>query len=61
MTAIAVVWCPFLYLFERMMNMQLSFLPKIDRDEIKKNVEVALEKYQIMLLMDPEDSPRTKH
>lgn len=35
--------------------MQLTFLPEIDRDETKKNVESALEKYQIMLLMDPEE------
>lgn len=35
--------------------MQLTFLPEIDRVETKKNVEEALEKYQIMLLMDPEE------
>lgn len=35
--------------------MQLTFLPEINRDETKKNVESALEKYQIMLLMDPEE------
>lgn len=35
--------------------MQLTFLPEIDRDETKKNIEAALEKYQIMLLMDPEE------
>ncbi len=35
--------------------MQLSFLPEIDREATKKNVEAALEKYQIMLLMDPEE------
>lgn len=35
--------------------MQLTFLPEIDRDETKRNVESALEKYQIMLLMDPEE------
>lgn len=35
--------------------MQLTFLPEIDRDETKKNVEAALEKYKIMLLMDPEE------
>lgn len=35
--------------------MQLTFLPEIDRDATKKNVEAALEKYQIMLLMDPEE------
>lgn len=35
--------------------MQLTFLPEIDRDKTKKNVEAALEKYQIMLLMDPEE------
>lgn len=56
MTAIAVVWCPFYFLInERMMIMQLTFLPEIDRDETKKNVEAALEKYQIMLLMNPEE------
>lgn len=35
--------------------MQLTFLPEIDREATKKNVESALEKYQIMLLMDPEE------
>ena len=35
--------------------MQLTFLPEIDRDATKKNVDSALEKYQIMLLMDPEE------
>ncbi|WP_242694923.1 ArpU family phage packaging/lysis transcriptional regulator [Pseudogracilibacillus auburnensis] len=55
MTAIAVVWCPFYFFKERMMIMQLTFLPEIDRDKTKKNVEAALEKYQIMLLMDPEE------
>src|SRR5690625_2569935 len=40
---------------ERMITMQLAFLPEIDRDATKKNVESELEKYKIMLLMDPED------
>jgi len=35
--------------------MQLTFLPEIDRDATKKNVESALDKYQIMLLMNPEE------
>lgn len=35
--------------------MQLSFLPEIDRDETKRNVESALEKYQVMLLMNPKE------
>lgn len=35
--------------------MQLSFLPEIDREETRKNVEAALEKYQIMLLMNPQE------
>lgn len=35
--------------------MQLTFLPEIDREQTKKNVEAALEKYKIMLLMDPEE------
>ncbi|MFD2133322.1 ArpU family phage packaging/lysis transcriptional regulator [Pseudogracilibacillus auburnensis] len=35
--------------------MQLTFLPEIDQDATKKNVEEALEKYQVMLLMDPEE------
>ncbi|MYL50271.1 ArpU family transcriptional regulator [Halobacillus litoralis] len=35
---------------------QLNFnLPEIDREETKKNVEAALEKYQIYLLMDPSE------
>src|SRR5690625_5024221 len=38
-----------------MMIIQLTFLPEVDRDETKKNVEAALEKYKIMLLMDPEE------
>lgn len=38
-----------------MLNMQISFLPEIDRDLTKKNVEKALEEYQIMLLMNPEE------
>jgi len=37
------------------MIIQLTFLPEVDRDETKKNVEAALEKYKIMLLMDPEE------
>lgn len=37
------------------MIMQLTFLPEIDREQTKKNVEAALEKYKIMLLMDPEE------
>lgn len=35
--------------------MQLSFLPEINRDETKRNVEDALEQYNIMVLMDPEE------
>lgn len=35
--------------------MQLTFLPEIDREQTKKNVEEALEKYQFMLLMEPEE------
>lgn len=35
--------------------MQLTFLPEIDRDQTKRNVEAALEKYKIMLLMEPEE------
>lgn len=35
--------------------MQLTFLPEINRDQTKKNVESALEKYKMFLLMDPED------
>lgn len=38
-----------------MMIVQLTFLPEIDREETKRNVESALEKYKIMLLMDPEE------
>lgn len=35
--------------------MQLSFLPEIDRDETRRNVEAALEKYKMMLLMSPKE------
>src|SRR5699024_11806857 len=36
--------------------MQLKFkLPEINRKETRDKVESALEKYQIMLLMDPEE------
>lgn len=35
--------------------MQLTFLPEIDRNQTKTNVEEALEKYKIMLLMNPEE------
>lgn len=35
--------------------MQLAFLPEIDPDETKRNVESLLEKNQMYLLMDPED------
>lgn len=35
--------------------MQLTFLPEIDREATKKNVEKALDQYQIMLLMNSED------
>lgn len=36
--------------------MQMSFnLPEINRKETRDKVEAALEKYQIMLLMDPEE------
>lgn len=35
--------------------MQLTFLPEIDRDQTKKNVEEALEKYHFLTLMDPEE------
>lgn len=35
--------------------MQLTFLPEIDREATKKNVEGALEEYKIMLLMEPEE------
>lgn len=35
--------------------MQLTFLPEIDRDATRRNVEAALEKYKIMLLMNPEE------
>jgi len=38
------------------MFMQLSFnLPEINRKETRDKVEAALEKYKIMLLMDPEE------
>lgn len=35
--------------------MQTILLPEIDRVETKRNVDQALEKYQIMLLMEPEE------
>lgn len=38
-----------------MLIMQLAFLPEIDPDETKRNVESLLEKNQMYLLMDPED------
>lgn len=38
-----------------MLIMQLTFLPEIDRDETKRNVETVLEKYKVMLLMVPEE------
>lgn len=57
MTAIAVVWCPFIFIkIERVHHMQMSFnLPEINRKETRDKVEAALEKYKIMLLMDPQD------
>ena len=55
MTQIALFGVLFHLYNERMMIMQLTFLPEIDRDATKKNVESALEKYQFMLLMDPEE------
>lgn len=51
----SVVWCPFLFLLERVLYMQLAFLPEIDREKTRKNVEAALEQYRIMLLMNPEE------
>lgn len=35
--------------------MQTTFLPEIDRVRTKNNVDAALEQYQIMLLMEPEE------
>lgn len=35
--------------------MQTTLLPEIDRVETKRNVDQALERYQIMLLMEPEE------
>lgn len=35
--------------------MQLTFLPEIDREKTRKNVETALEQYKLMLLMNPEE------
>lgn len=35
--------------------MQLEFLPEIDREATKKNVEASFEKYKLYLLMDPEE------
>ncbi|UFU00356.1 ArpU family transcriptional regulator [Radiobacillus kanasensis] len=35
--------------------MQMTFLPKIDREATRAKVEKVLEEYKIYLLMDPED------
>ena len=35
--------------------MQLTFLPEIDREATRKNVESAMDHYRVMLLMDPEE------
>lgn len=35
--------------------MQLTFLPAIDEDETKRNVENAFEQYKMMILMNPND------
>lgn len=45
----------FYYFYKGVYFMQLTFLPAIDEDETKRNVESAFEEYKMMVLMNPEE------